>query len=85
MEGLKDESMGGEGGLWFKAPLKMEFVATVALPDLYMGEWGCIVLLVANIRQYLVVSYILCLRLRERERETGQWVFIFTKEVRQLL
>lgn len=38
MKELKDESMGGEGGLWFEAPLKMEFVATVALPDLYMGE-----------------------------------------------
>lgn len=38
MEGLKDMSTGGEGGLWFETLLKMEFVATVALPDLYMRE-----------------------------------------------
>lgn len=35
---LKDESTGVEGGIWVEAPQKMEFVATVALPDLCMGE-----------------------------------------------
>lgn len=38
MERLKDEHTGGEGGIWVEASLKMEFVATVALPDLCMGE-----------------------------------------------
>lgn len=38
MERLKDQGTGGEGGLWYKTPLKMESVATGGLPDLYMGE-----------------------------------------------
>lgn len=37
------------GGRAFEDPLKMESVATVALPDLYMGEQGCIVPLVDSI------------------------------------
>lgn len=61
MERLKDERKGLEEELWFEAQLKMDFVATVALPDPYMGEQGCLVMLLANIRQYLVVSYIVCL------------------------